>query len=129
MDTDEKKLNEITEKIIGAAFEVHNTLGPGFAERVYENALVYELRKLGLTVRQQVPIVVRYKGVVVGDYTADLIVEEVVLVENKAVRNIDDGFAAQCINYLASTVLPICLLLNFGRKVEVKRFRGGGGSH
>jgi GxxExxY protein len=129
MNADEEKLNEITEKIIGCAFEVHNTLGPGFAERVYENALVYELLKPGLAVQQQVPVVVRYKGVVIGEYTADLIVEAVVLVENKAVRNFDDGHVAQCINYLACTALPICLLLNFGKKVEVKRFRGGANLH
>jgi GxxExxY protein len=124
MDTDEERLNEITEKIIGCAFEVHNTLGSGFAEQVYENALAWELRRLGFSVEQQVPVVVRYKGVVVGEYIADLIVEGVVLVENKAVRNFDDGHSAQCINYLACTVLPVCLLLNFGRKVEIKRFRG-----
>jgi GxxExxY protein len=127
MDADEEKLNEMTEKIIGCAFEVHNTLGPGFAERVYENALVLELKKLGLAVQQQVPLAVRYKGALVGDYTADLIVEKVVMVENKAVRNFDDGHSAQCINYLACTALPICLLLNFGKKVEVKRFRGVAG--
>ena|ERR1700722_3645616 len=124
MDTDEEKLNSITEKIIGCAFEVHNTLGPRFAERVCENALVYELVKLGLGVQQQVPIVVNYKGVVVGEYIADLIVEGMVLVENKAVRDFEPGHAAQCINYLACTTMPICLLLNFGKKVEVKRFRG-----
>jgi GxxExxY protein len=129
MDTDEEKLNQITEKIIGCAFEVHNTLGPGFAERVYENALVYELRRLGLSVQQQVPVVGRYKGVVIGEYTADLIVEAVVLVENKAVRNFDDGHTAQCINYLACTALPICLLLNFGKNVEVKRCRGNASPH
>jgi GxxExxY protein len=125
MDTDEERLNQITEKIIGCALEVHNTLGPGFAERVYENALVYELRKIGLAVQQQVPVVVRYKGIVIGEYTADLIVEAMVLVENKAVRNFDDGHVAQCLNYLACTALPICLLLNFGRKVEIKPFRCG----
>jgi GxxExxY protein len=129
MDTDEERLNQITEKIIGCAFEVHNTLGPGFAERVYENALVYELRKIGLAVQQQVPVVVRYKGIVIGEYVADVIVEAMVSVENKAVRNFDDGHVAQCLNYLACTALPICLLLNFGRKVEVKRFRGGASPH
>jgi GxxExxY protein len=124
MDTDEERLNAITEKIIGCAFEVHHILGPGFAERVYENALVYELTKIGLRVQQQTPVIVRYKGIIVGDYIADLIVEECVLAENKAVRNFDDAHVAQCINYLACTALPVCLLLNFGRKVEVKRFRG-----
>jgi GxxExxY protein len=71
--------------------------------------------------------VVRYKGVVIGEYIADLIVEAMVLVENKAVSHFDDGHAPQCLNYLACTALPICLLLNFGKKVEVKRFRCGPG--
>ena len=124
MDIDEERLNRITEIIIGLAFKVHNILGPGFAERVYENALVHELRKAGLHVLQQEPIEVWYDGILVGDYTADLIVEHEVLVENKAVRAFEDGFTAQCLNYLAITKLPICLLLNFGKKVEIKRFRG-----
>jgi GxxExxY protein len=124
MDTDEERLNGITEAIIGFAFKVHNILGPGFAERVYENALVHELRKAGFFVEQQVPVKVMYDGIVVGDYTVDLMVEHEVMVENKAVRAFDDGFSAQCLNYLACTVMPICLLLNFGKRVEVKRFRG-----
>ena len=126
MDTDEQRLNGVTEAIIGCAFKVHNALGCGFAERVYENALVHELRKKGLRVEQQVPIQVRYDGIVVGDYIADLIVESEVLVKNKAVRNLDEAFVAQCINYLACTSIPLCLLLNFGKKVEIKRFRGPG---
>jgi GxxExxY protein len=126
MDTEEEKLNEITHQIIGCAYEVHNTLGAGFAERVSENALIYELRQLGFAVQQQVPVVVRYKGIVVGEYIADLIVEAAILVEIKAVRNFDEGHVAQCIHYIACTALPICLLLNFGRKVEIKRFRGRG---
>jgi GxxExxY protein len=124
MDTDEDRLNALTEKIIGCAFKVHNELHCGFAERVYENALVMELREAGLEVQQQVPIVVRYRGVMVGEYIADLIVQGMILVEIKAVRNFDDAHIAQCINYLAATVMPLCLLLNFGRRVEVKRLRG-----
>jgi GxxExxY protein len=124
MDTDEEKLNGITEAIIGFAFEVHNIPGPGFAERVYENALAHELRKAGFFVEQQVPVSVVYDGVVVGEYVVDLMVEHDVMVENKAVRAFDDAFSAQCINYLSCTVEPICLLLNFGKRVEVKRFRG-----
>ena len=121
MNTDEKKLNVITETIIGCAFRVHNVLGCGFAEKVYENAMVHELRKAGLSLQQQVPIEVWYDGVMVGNYFADLVVEGIVLVETKAVRNFDDGHTAQCLNYLAATRLPLCLFLNFGRKVEVKR--------
>ena len=123
MDTDEEKINALTERIIGCAFKVHNELGCGFAERVYENALLLELREAGLVVQQQVPIVVRYHGTVVGDYVADLIVNETVLIEIKAVRNFDDAHTAQCLNYLAATAIPICLLINFGRRVEVKRLR------
>jgi GxxExxY protein len=125
MNTDEEKINSITEAIIGCAFRVHNVLGCGFAEKVYENALAHELCKAGLSIQQQIPITVRYDGVVVGDYVADLIVEGMVLVELKAVKTFDENHMAQCLNYLAATALPICLLLNFGRKVEVKRLRGG----
>jgi GxxExxY protein len=123
MNTDEDKINLLTEKIIGCAFKVHNVLGCGFAERVYENALLLELREAGLVVQQQVPIVVRYRDAVVGEYVADLIVNETVLIEIKAVRNFDDGHTAQCLNYLAATIIPICLLINFGKRVEVKRLR------
>ncbi len=122
--TNADRLNAITERIIGFAFRVHNILGSGFSERVYENALAHELRKAGLRVEQQVPIAVTYDGVVVGDYVADLIVEGVVLIENKAIRNLDDVHTAQCLNYLAITTMPLCLLINFGKKVEVRRLAG-----
>jgi len=124
MDTDEDTLNRLSQVIIGCAFRVHNVLGCGFAEKVYENALVHELKKAGLSVAQQVPLEVWYDGVLVGQYFADLVVEGQVLVETKAVRNFDDGHVAQCLNYLASTGFPLRLLLNFGRKVEIKRLRG-----
>ena len=124
MDTDEDKLNRLTERIIGCAFRVHNVLGSGFSEKVYENALVHDLKKCGLQVAQQVEIKVWYDGEIVGHYFADLIVEGLILVETKAVRSFDDAHTAQCLNYLAATGVPLCLLLNFGRKVEVKRFRG-----
>ncbi len=116
------ELNVITEQIIAASFTVSNTLGCGFLEKVYENALAVELRKLGLTVKQQEPIKVFYSGVEVGFYQADLIVEDRVLVELKSVREINDIYRAQCLNYLKATGLRICLLINFGNpKVEVKR--------
>ena len=124
MHTDEERLNSITEKIIGAAFRVANALGCGFMEKVCENALAHELRKMGLHVAQQWAIQVVYDGVVVGEYLADLVVEGSVLVELKAIKALDDIHAAQCINYLAATGFPLCLLLNFARKVEVKRFAG-----
>jgi len=123
MNTDEERPNGTTEQIIGCAFKVSNILGCGFAEKVYENAMAHELRKLGLSFRQQWPIAVKYDGIIVGEYVADLLIEELVLVELKSVRSIDDAHMAQCLNYLAATGMPVCLLLNFGKKVEVKRFR------
>ena len=124
MNTDEKRFGAITEKIIGSAFKVGSKLGCGFLEKCYENALAYELRKLGLKVEQQVRLKVWYDGIVVGEYVADLLVEEVVLVELKAVQGIDPVHAAVCINYLAATKLPLCLLINFGKRVDVKRIAG-----
>jgi GxxExxY protein len=121
----ERRLNELTEKIIGGAFAVSNKLGCGFLEKVYENALAHELRKRGLRVEQQHPIPVHYDGVLVGDFIADLIVENSVIVELKATKDNHDIFTAQCLNYLKATSLPICLLLNFGKpRLEVKRLRG-----
>jgi GxxExxY protein len=122
MDAELDKLNGITERIIGSAFRVSNTLGHGFLEKVYENALVYELRKTGVHVEQQRSLLVHYDGVVVGEYTADLLVEGCILVELKAIRALDEIHMAQCINYLKATGLRICLLLNFGTpRLRVKR--------
>ena len=122
MDTDTSCLDRITQRVIGCAFIVANELGPGFLEKVYENALALELRSSGLAVEQQHGIVVNYKGAAVGEYTADLIVERAVLVELKAVRALDDVHRAQCLNYLKATGLHVCLLLNFAKpRVEVKR--------
>ena len=118
------ELNQITEKIIGCSYKVGAVLGSGFAEKVNENALAHELRKAGLRVEQQYPITVHYDGIVVGEFVADLLVEGRVLVELKTVRVLDDAHMAQCINYLAATGLPICLLINFGTRVEVKRVMG-----
>ena len=112
----------LTERIIRCAFTVSNTLGCGFLEKVYENALAYELRKNAFLVRQQEPILIRYDGVVVGDYIADLIVDRTVLLELKAVKDFDDIHMAQCMNYLKATGLKLCLLMNFGKpKVDIKR--------
>lgn len=112
----------LTERIIGCAYNVLNALGPGFLEKVYENALAHELVKSGLQVEQQRPLTVRYDGVVVGEYLTDLLVEGVVLVELKAVKALDNAHLAQCINYLKATELKTCLLLNFGtHKLGIKR--------
>jgi len=114
--------NEITEKIIGCAFRVINSLGAGFLEKVYENALFHELKKENLFVQQQHPIEVKYDGIVVGEYTVDLLVENEILVELKAVKELDKVHEAQCINYLKATGFRICLLINFGKpKIEINR--------
>ncbi len=115
-------LNPITEKIIGCAFTVSNTLGAGFLERVYENALALEIQKAGLVVVQQHPIQVWYDSVVVGEFFADLLVQDRVVVEIKAVKAFDEAHWAQCLNYLKATGLRLCLLLNFGKpRLEIKR--------
>ena len=112
----------VTTRIIGCAFRVSNELGPGFLEKVYENALTHELRKEGLSVIQQQGIEVHYDGVVVGTFVADLLVEREVLVELKAVRDLDDSHLAQGLNYLKATGLRTCLLINFGRpKIQIRR--------
>jgi len=112
----------ISERIIGCAFKIRGTLGHGFLEKVYENALAHELRKAGLSVQQQANIQVFYDGVNVGTYFADLLVEGRILVELKSVKAIDDAHMAQCLNYLKAMELQTCLLLNFGKtKVEVRR--------
>ncbi len=126
MNTDKVAINLISEKIIGCAFVVSNTLGVGFLEKVYENALAHELRKAGLTVEQQHAVVVHYDGVVVGTYIADLLVENVVLVELKAVTALNTVHRAQCINHLKGSRLWLCLLLNFGSaRLEIKRLVNG----
>ena len=116
------KKNEITAKIIGCAYRVSNALGCGFLEKVYENALILELREAGLRVIQQKSIPVHYKGHLIGEYVADLLVNEMVLVELKAVEDLNDVFFSQCLNYLKATGLEVCLLLNFGKPgVQIKR--------
>jgi GxxExxY protein len=116
------EINPITEAIIGCAYTVSNTLGCGFLEVVYENALSHELRKSGFDVVQQHGISVIYDGVTVGIYEADLVVNGLVIVELKAVKSLNEIHIAQCMNYLRATGARVCLLINFGNpKVEVKR--------
>jgi GxxExxY protein len=122
MHADEEKINLISEKIIGCAYRVANKLGYGFLEKVYENALAHELRKAGLIVGQQFPIPVHYDGIIAGDFVADLLVENLVIVELKSVVQFAELHTAQCLNYLAATGLPLCLLINFGKRVDVKRY-------
>jgi len=115
-------INQITEKIIGCSYTVSNTLGCGFLEKVYENALAHELRKAQFKVLQQHEIEVYYDGIVVGKYIADLFVENCVIVEVKAISNLDESQKAQCLNYLKATKLKIGLLINFGKpRIEIKR--------
>jgi GxxExxY protein len=126
MNADEDRVNRLSGQIIGCAFQVTNTLGAGFLEKVYENALAHELRKSGLAVTQQRGIIVYYDGVVVGEYAVDLLVEGTVMVELKAVKTLDSVHAAQCLNYLRATGMRLCLLLNFGRpRLEIQRFANG----
>ena len=121
-DIEKNDMKQLTEKVIQCAFAVSNTLGCGFLEKVYENALAHELRKAGVQVQQQHGITVYYDGVAVGEYTADLLIEGVLLLELKAVKNLDDVHMAQCLNYLKATNLRLCLLMNFAKpKLEVRR--------
>ncbi|MBI5032398.1 MAG: GxxExxY protein [Chloroflexi bacterium] len=116
------KHHEITEKILHAFFKkVFHRLGYGFLEKVYENAMVIELRRAGLKVEQQAKIDVYYEGQVVGEYFADLLVNDAVIVELKAARNISDENEAQLLNYLRATPYEVGLLLNFGPKANFCR--------
>ena len=126
MHADNIELNELSRRIIGSAFTVLNTLGAGFLEKVYENALVLELRKAGLAVEQQRGVRVMYGGTVVGEYFADLLVEEEIVIELKAIKALDEAHRAQCVNYLKASGLRLGLLLNFGRsRLEIKRIANG----
>jgi len=126
MYADRTIINGITGRIIGCAFTVANVLRTGFAEKVYENALTHEMTKSGLLVAQKIAITVRYDNVIVGAYTADLLMEKLVLVELKAVRVLDAAHSAQGLNYVAATGLPICLLLNFGSpRLKIRRLVSG----
>ena len=124
MNTDERRrrLNALSDRVIGCAYQVANVLGAGFLEKVYENALAHELRKAGLNVVQQHPITVYYDEILVGEYVADLLVEGMLLVELKVVKAFDEIHMAQCLNYLKATGLSLCLLMNFGlSRIEIKR--------
>lgn len=116
-------LNELTRRIIGAVFSVHSALGSGFLEKVYENALALELKLAGMKFETQCPVKVAYRGETVGDFVADVLVEDTVLVELKAVKALSEAHSAQCVNYIKATGLPVCLLVNFGEeKAKVRRF-------
>ena len=112
----------MTEKIIGCAMKVHSTLGPGFLESVYKNALTHELRKAGLKVECERAVLVHYDGVAVGDFSADMLVEEQVMLELKANHALALANEVQLVNYLTATKFEVGLLINFGaERLEFKR--------
>ena len=116
------EMNQITERVIGCVHRVSNVLGSGFLEKVYENALAVELRRSGLRVEQQQAINVYYSDILVGNYAADILVEDEVILELKATHSLDEVHAAQCLNYLKATGKRLCLLINFGRpRVNIRR--------
>ncbi|PCI44502.1 MAG: GxxExxY protein [Proteobacteria bacterium] len=118
--------DEITEKILGCGYSVSNELGVGFLEKVYENALLIELRKQGLHVEPQKHVSVTYSGHIVGEYIADLVVERCVIVELKAVKSLERIHQAQLLNYLKATEIHTGLLLNFGTsRLGIKRMLYG----
>ena len=127
MDTDTNRLNRVTETVIGCAYRVSSGLGCGFFEKVYENALVHRLRKIGFDVKQQHPIKVYDEdGTVLGDYFADLLVDDRLIVELKACRALADEHVAQLLGYLKSTQMEHGLLINFGSfKFQIKKYARG----
>jgi len=118
---DKMRHQDISEKIIAAAYRAHNELGYGFLEKVYKNALAIELGEAGFRCSCEVPLKVLYHGKTVGEYCADMVVEDTIVVEAKAVSKLDSVHEVQLVNYLKATGLNIGLLINFGRSVEVKR--------
>lgn len=115
------KSQDITQRIIGVFYEVYNELGHGFLESVYEQAMVIALAQAGLTVNAQVPVAVYFRGRQIGDFKADILVNDAVLIELKAARTLDSSHEAQLLNYLRGTPIEVGLLLNFGPKPEFKR--------
>jgi GxxExxY protein len=112
----------LSEAVIGCVFRVDNGLGAWFLEKVYENALLHELRKAGLEAKQQVAVSVHYDGQNVGEYLGDIVVEGRLLLELKAIKAVEDIHLAQCLNYLKATGIPTCLLINFGTsKPQIRR--------
>ena len=116
------ELNALSERVIGAAYEVSNVLGAGFMEKVYERALLHELGAQGIKAVGQQQIPVYYKEALVGEYVADIVVGNRLLIELKCCNGFAAEHVAQCLNYLKATGLPLALLLNFQNpKVEIKR--------
>lgn len=114
-------INDLTYKVIGSAYKVHNTLGPGFLEKVYENALILELKKLGIHARQQVKLPVLYEGQQVGLYFPDLWIENKLIIELKAILTLSPEHEMKLVHYLAATGINDGLLINFGTSVQIRR--------
>ena len=115
------KHEDLTSKIIACAYKIHNTLGFGFLEAVYQNALLIELLKTGLHAEKEKKIQVHYDSQLVGDYMADIIVENKIILELKSVKDLHPAHSAQLINYLKATGMEIGLLINFAESVQIKR--------
>lgn len=115
------EINDLTYTVIGCAYKVHNVLGPGFLEKVYENALKIELHRAGISVRQQVKLPVLYEGHQVGLYFPDLWIEERLIIEIKAILTLAPEHETKLIHYLAATGIDNGLLINFGDTVQIKR--------
>ncbi len=115
------KHEDLTNKIIKAFYNVYNTLGYGFLEKVYQNAMLIELRKMGLNADREKQVLVHYEGEIVGEYNADLTVENTVICELKTCEQLHEGDENQLINYLKATEIEVGLVLNFGKKPEIRR--------
>ena len=115
------KHQELTKRIIGVFFEVYNELGHGFLESIYQEAMEIALTSCGLSITPQMPVPVYFRGRQIGDFRADLIVEQIVILELKAARTLDPAHEAQLLNYLRATDIELGLLLNFGSKPQFKR--------
>jgi len=125
MNTNKEKIiyKDLSYKITGLAMEVHSKLGYGFLEKVYENAMMVLLRREGIHAKQQAPITVYFDGEVVGDYYADILVKDKIILELKAIEKITDVHRAQTLNYLKATGLHLAILLNFGKeRLQYERF-------
>jgi GxxExxY protein len=122
VDMKELSHSNVTGEVLGAAFEVHRVLGAGFLEKVYEAALIHELQLRGMQVQNQIPVPIHFKSILVGTHILDLLIEDSVIVELKAVKELADIHTAVVLSYLAATHLTVGLLLNFGKpSLEFKR--------
>ena len=121
MNNENYKYSDLTGKIIQAYYNVYNRLGFGFLEKVYENSMMIELKKFGLNTKKQYPIKVNYDGLQVGEYFADIIVNDSVIIELKAAENLCREHEAQLLNYLKATDIEVGLLMNFGKEPQFKR--------